>query len=226
MRPIQFFAYHGTSKEYADSILESNQMKPGITRDDHWLGKGSYFFREDYLQAKIWAEVNPNLSKPKTVIEVELSADFDKVLHLDTRKGIMDLKNYVNYLIQSEGIEFFEENKNTIKLVHFVFSSISESTTWFIIRTFDTPAKVDDELGLTFLSFLHKKKIHIFNQHGPQVCLRNNNAILALNEVNEDNTTEQDSKNSKEIRFSSTVVNRGGKDHALFKKSRRNVANR
>jgi len=54
---IEFYAYHGTTLDAAASIVEERLFKPGETRLDHWLGLGTYFFREDYDQAEMWSNI-------------------------------------------------------------------------------------------------------------------------------------------------------------------------
>ncbi|GIM45481.1 hypothetical protein DNHGIG_10300 [Collibacillus ludicampi] len=49
-------AFHGTDEESAINICSSGFQIPKVIRDDHWLGPGVYFFRDDYIQARIWGK--------------------------------------------------------------------------------------------------------------------------------------------------------------------------
>ncbi len=46
----KFVGYHGTKDEAAQKIFESKSFRPSIGEEE-WLGKGVYFFEEDYKQA-------------------------------------------------------------------------------------------------------------------------------------------------------------------------------
>ena len=99
-------AYHGTSLENAESIMENGFWSS--TGEEHWLGEGVYFFREDKLQAQVWAyHEKHNLIKKKKyrqarkykgcVFEWKALLSADEFLNLDTRDGAI-------YYIEQLGI--------------------------------------------------------------------------------------------------------------------------
>lgn len=186
MKTIQFYAYHGTILEFANSIKNSKEFIPGEDREDHWLGIGSYFFREDLEQAKVWADLKVSKHKKfkghhSAVIEVLIKVAFDKVLNLDTISGINYLKVFLERL-QKEGILLTLPSRGSgnksPELANKVFSLIDPNDKWIIIKTFPVNSKkIDLNKNLMALSFLHKDNLITYGQQGTQVCVKNNNAI-------------------------------------------------
>ncbi|WP_438316561.1 hypothetical protein [Sporosarcina sp. FA9] len=188
MRPVNFYSYHGTSLIKAEEIIRTNIWKPIMKRGDHWLGHGSYFFREDFEQAKIWARTRYDTDyKTKkdlpAVVEVKITLEGEKFLNLDSREGIKFLDSHISYLIKEKGllIEGPEELLKTPVLACFVFSAINKHLKWVILKTFPGNSnRYTDNPQLKALSFKHKENLITFNLSGTQVCVRNNKAIKEM----------------------------------------------
>jgi hypothetical protein len=103
-----FCAYHGTTSHSANIIFTTRRFVLGVSRNDHWLGQGAYFYREDYEQAAEWARIKiantPALAgESPSVIEVILEAPGFNFLNLDTRNGLFRLLGFLRQL-EREGI--------------------------------------------------------------------------------------------------------------------------
>ncbi len=181
MKMINFEAYHGTSYTRARSIIEAGEFAPVKTRDDHWLGHGSYFFREDQEQASIWAK-NRYQEEP-AVIGVNVEIPQERYLNLDSRAGVRFLIDHLKEL-KKQGLQIEGED---IKLkgpaiACLVFSAIDKELKWVIFKTFPVKSRrFDNDQNLKSLSFKHKGVLMSFGLQGPQVCVRNNEAIKNMN---------------------------------------------
>ncbi len=85
------------------AIEESRNFEFGEPRNDHWLGQGAYFYKDDEEQAIIWAKNkvrNHAKYRGETpfVIEVILELNESNFLNLDSRKGLDFLKEFLNFL--------------------------------------------------------------------------------------------------------------------------------
>lgn len=179
MRPVQFYAYHGTSLSKAKKIEKEKEFLPGQARDDHWLGYGSYFFREDMEQAAVWASFRYKNQKP-AVLEANIQIPGDRFLNLDTRPGLQFLKDHIAELRKDRGllIDLPEEVYNSPKVACLVFSAIDPNLKWAIFKTFPVYHSVfkgDEDLRI--IGFEHRGESINFDLQGPQVCIRNNEAI-------------------------------------------------
>ncbi|WP_404427265.1 hypothetical protein LG296_01475 [Ureibacillus chungkukjangi] len=173
-RFYKFYGFHGTAESCANNILETKEFELGEPREDHWLGQGAYFFKDDEEQAVQWAiskVTNSSDYKGETpyVIEVILEAIEENVLNLDSRKGLNYLDSHIKKL-RSEGIVIeYNENdeKSSAKVRCFLLSLVSDEI-WMIQRSF--PVK----------SIFDKKELFSqmqLNLIGAQVCVRNKNVI-------------------------------------------------
>lgn len=176
MRQLDFFAYHGTDSESAWKIFSSKSFIPGEDRLDHWLGVGSYFYREDDLQAFHWADskVRYYKSGDPSVLEVKICAPSDKVLHLDTRRGVKTLLDFATDL-DANNVRIKLKDKE--KYANRIFSMIKPEEAWAIIRTFPGKSPWNKDKNLKKLSFFHKGVPITYGVQGTQVCVKNNEAI-------------------------------------------------
>ncbi len=172
-RIYTFYAFHGTAESCAIIIDETRYFESGEPRDDHWLGQGSYFFRDDEEQAAIWAK-NKVARHPKfkgetpCVIEVILESEEPKFLNLDTRKGLTILEEHLNFLKeQGIQIECSSLGNMPMKIRCFILSLLPDNI-WMVQRTFDTQSRFDR--NDMFISMELKL-------HGTQICVRNNEVI-------------------------------------------------
>ncbi|MCU7668172.1 MULTISPECIES: hypothetical protein [Bacillus cereus group] len=72
---MELIGYHGTSKEIAASIVESDfntNSKVG------WLGTGTYFFEENLQMAQMWAKDKKKFDEIN-VLRCEINVDDDKI---------------------------------------------------------------------------------------------------------------------------------------------------
>ncbi|WP_425622475.1 hypothetical protein ACPT9H_17915 [Brevibacillus borstelensis] len=95
-----FFAYHGTTSTAAKQILDSETFDPGDPREDHWLGQGSYFYREDPESAKTWAFFKIRQRRLRretpTVLSAKINATERNFLNLDSRSGMERFKQHID----------------------------------------------------------------------------------------------------------------------------------
>lgn len=201
---IDIVGFHGTSVEYAEKIIDTTELKPGNLRNDHWLGQGAYFFREDPEQAKLWA-MNRYARTPailKTIIKTN-NKDF---LNLDTRSGL----NYFNSFIKNEvkpriqsgevEIELQTDKKENIKnIFRCFFCNELPNEIKAIQRTFFV-----DKAGLNREK--HFREMNIF-VHGIQICIRDTGLIdfqeTSIKYINNSHTFERKkkAKQKKQNRF-------------------------
>ncbi len=169
-RIYSFYAYHGTTSSCAAKISATGHFIFGKPREDHWLGQGVYFFREDYDQAVSWARTKiittPTLAgESPSVIEVVLEASGLNFWNLDTRGGLLRLLVFLRQL-EKKGVVITGSSREQVCC--FVLSMLPDEA-WMIQRTFKVASKVFDgnrtlrrmELGLM----------------STQICVRNYNVI-------------------------------------------------
>jgi hypothetical protein len=172
-RIYSFYGFHGTAESCALKIDETRYFEFGDPRNDHWLGQGSYFFREDEEQAIFWAKnkvTRQTKFKGETpcVIEVILETEESKFLNLDSRKGLTILEKHLKSL-KDQGVEIecssFENMPPKIRC--FILSLLPDDI-WMIQRTFESPSRFDtNEMFVAMeLKLL-----------GIQICVRNNEVI-------------------------------------------------
>lgn len=167
-------AYHGTIKTSAEKILDSKEFTAGAPRDDHWLGKGAYFFRDDKESAKMWAitkiRKTPELShETPCVLFAKIDVPDENFLDLDSREGMYRLKTLTK---EFTGIKLKGDTprgKTAEQIRHLVMTWLPESI-WVIQRTFPVPSIAFDE------SILFKAMAIPLNSR--QVCVRNSKAII------------------------------------------------
>lgn len=85
--------YHGTTISKAKSIIGDGNFI-FEDRPDHWLGRGIYFFVNDYDAAVWWANQRYSSDK-KAVIEYELEIAEDDLLDLDTLTGMRAFNEFM-----------------------------------------------------------------------------------------------------------------------------------
>ncbi|HDR7750669.1 hypothetical protein ACQVQT_16130 [Bacillus paranthracis] len=170
-----FYAFHGTAESCSINILGEKKFEIGTPREDHWLGQGIYFFREDLQQAFMWAKNKVKKhhkyrNQKPTVIETRVSIEESKFLNLDTRDGMEELNEFIEYLKSEKTfVEAEWSDDLPAKIRCFVLSLLPEDI-WMIQRTFNVErSKYTDSTVL--------KSMDIGLQ-GVQLCVRNHDAIL------------------------------------------------
>ena len=77
---MHIVGYHGTKYDNAQSIIKNGfDLKKCTPRDDHWLGKGIYFFVDKEF-AYWWADLHGDNG---TVLRSNIDCDDDRYLDLD-----------------------------------------------------------------------------------------------------------------------------------------------
>lgn len=168
-----FYVYHGTDEDSAINIMSEGFAFPQEIRDDHWLGNGIYFFREDHEQALSWAfnkVENPKFfGKKAAVLQGKITVHQKNFLNLDSRGGLMELEKLFRTMLDGilqRGLAF--ENKNEAQCRHLLFSSLPDEY-YVIQRTFKTPSTKYDSNEM-----FQKLGLYL---NGTQICVRNLSVI-------------------------------------------------
>jgi hypothetical protein len=163
----QFYVFHGTDHQSTASIYCHGFRFPGNPREDHYLGQGIYFFREDWQQARVWAEikimrVDELEGSSPCIIKAYIRVPERKFLNLDTRWGMRELAQHLQ-TIQGE----LRKKEKTIRgspqvLRCFIMDLLPRERFYVIQRTFSVPSKYDNinafqQMGLSL--------------HGVQICV-------------------------------------------------------
>lgn len=200
-RLYNLYLFHGTDDESAKSIMKNGfDSSYCIDSDKHWLGKGLYFYREDCVQALIWAlyKIKNNFKLNNTnpiVIEVNISVTEDKFLNLDTRIGLSRFAYYIESMknsLKKDKIKVLQTNGNEHKYRCLIINNISTDEIYVVQRTFPVESKYDEDEDL--------KQMNI-NLHGVQVCVRNEKALnienIKIVEEYENKTLVHKTRNNK-----------------------------
>ena len=163
--------HHGTNDVFSRKILETGFDVQPVTRDDHWLGPGIYFFREDIEQALSWAIWRYRYDRYTSeyhVIETVVQVPEENFLNLDSRSGLNRLEEFYNSIVQQveqSGVRFSDLQND--KLRHFVMKLLPPNIS-VIKRTFTGTSRFDRHDAFVRMELA---------LNGVQVCVRNNEAI-------------------------------------------------
>ncbi|MGO1134204.1 hypothetical protein ACTOS9_03530 [Bacillus subtilis] len=160
---VNIKGFHGTSLKAAKKIIEEKEFKLGDFREDHWLGQGAYFFRDDYEQANTWAYFKIKENENGAVIEANVEVDNKNFLNLDSRKGYLFFNSFYNQFKQhclEQEIELGEKTKTELRC--FVCDQLPDDIK-IIQRTFSNREKelAEVEVGL----------------NGVQLCIRDSDIL-------------------------------------------------
>ncbi|HDR8522393.1 TPA: hypothetical protein QC471_004336 [Bacillus toyonensis] len=199
-RVHSFYAFHGTAESCSINILGEKKFEMGTPRNDHWLGEGIYFFREDLQQAFTWAKNKVKnhgkyLNQKPAVIEAQVSITESSFLNLDTAGGMEEFKEFIECLkAEKVFIEAEWSDDLPAKIRCYVLSLLPEEI-WVIQRTF----KVERSKYNHSVAF----KSMDLGLQGVQVCVRNHEAILtdSMNLIALDTTGIQRQKRKKPRAF-------------------------
>jgi hypothetical protein len=170
-RVHRFFAYHGTDENSAKNIIDNGFKIPALIRDDHWLGNGLYFYREDEEQALIWAifkiRNRPELEGLKAiVIESKIKVSEENFLNLDSRKHIDFFADFIKEACataENNNVQIVFSDEEDDKVRNFFFNLLPENY-YVIQRTFPVKSKYDKNKMF--------KRMCLYLQ-GVQICVRN-----------------------------------------------------
>jgi hypothetical protein len=156
--------YHGTNGVNSNKIIKAGFKLLPDTKDDHWLGPGIYFFREDKEQAILFAQARYRKASEVHVLETVLSVQENDYLDLDSRKGLgylRDLYNQISLMLKEEGVDMKSYTEH--KLRHLIIKMLPAHIT-VVKRTFPAEKSNFD----TFDPFIKMG----LNLLGVQVCVR------------------------------------------------------
>lgn len=170
----QFYAYHGTDEGSSIAITADGFKIFSDNRDDHWLGNGVYFFREDEKQALIWAENkvrnNEELNgKASVVIRSYIAVNNNNYLNMDSRDGLDIFEEHLKQKekeMKKSGYQITFKNE---KQQRHYFMNLLPDKYHVIKRTFKVKSiKYDSNESLAYM------KLWL---NGEQICIRNLSTI-------------------------------------------------
>lgn len=91
---IQFIGYHGTKGDYARRICLERCFNPS-TSSSEWLGKGIYFFKEDKIQAYLFARYRHN--EDVSVLSVDIGTD--NYIDMSVTEDRNEVESYLSLLL-------------------------------------------------------------------------------------------------------------------------------
>ncbi len=173
-----FYGYHGTTASAARTIFHTREFDPGEGREDHWLGQGSYFFREDGESARVWAVTKIRqkqlIGEEPFVVGVKIDVTNENFLNLDSRTGFEKFRQHLQRLKNSGMKIKIPKGDDDIELmaakVRCLIMSLIPEDIWVIQRTFKVPR--------SYFNRINEFKIMQLHLNGTQVCVRDNRAIL------------------------------------------------
>ncbi|WP_186375526.1 hypothetical protein [Paenibacillus xylanexedens] len=175
MKKYYLNLYHGTNESCSKQILESGFKLPTPKRDDHWLGEGVYFFREDEDQARIWGQNRYKGEKSKAVVlEANVTINAENYLDLDSRSGLAYFKEHtdnIEHTLETNGYKLKSDNPN--KMRHLACGMLPVDYK-VIKRTFEGNSSFDYHESLMMM----KLKLN-----GVQVCIRDVSVIQEVKAV-------------------------------------------
>lgn len=164
--------YHGTNDIASKSIMENGFRIPSFSRNDHWLGNGVYFFREDCEQAFMWGRskfLRDKGTKEIHVIRAHIEIEEENYLNLDTRNGMNKLRRFLRdfrKLLSNYSINLDEVSEEELRC--FIMDLLPSEYN-AVQRTFPVESKVFD-------NDIYFRKMNLYLQ-GTQVCFRVEEAI-------------------------------------------------
>lgn len=157
--------YHGTSKESAAKILDSNEFILSVG-DTEWLGQGIYFYF-DYSDAVEWTKIR-EIEQPAIVLGIIRAADRD-VLDFDSEKG-GEIFGKFERLFLKHNVSMVSESaqQNQCALMQYI---------WKNVRHYKV-----------FIGSFPKHKKHIplimdIREKRREFCVRNNRVIANITEL-------------------------------------------
>ncbi|MCM2674072.1 hypothetical protein [Alkalicoccobacillus plakortidis] len=170
---VKINGFHGTIDYYSKRILLTKEFTYQY-RDNHWLGQGIYFYRDDYDQAYWWSGKTRDLERKRRkikgkalrrkVIKCDFTLMSENMINLDTDTGKRIFKSEQSRV--HEGITFKISDH----------ADASNKYRCALIDLFDNKFKV---IQYTFIETREKKanKDSLFKelgivQNGVQICVR------------------------------------------------------
>ena len=184
MSSLHFTGYHGTKKQYAVCILSEERFTPSKSSRE-WLGKGIYFFKEDVLQAFIFAKYY-HKSKAVSVLKTDIITENYLDITITKHRNLIEalLLDVLTALKSKDGEFYSNILSNFPELKTGLFLDNSEGyilDIMYLIEPYDLvicPYEIPKQEKNEYFKF---KPTHL------QVCVKNDNCInySSLKEVDE-----------------------------------------
>ena len=105
MNSIQFIGYHGTKSDCAKNICQEKKFRPSH-KSSEWLGKGIYFFKDDIIQAAIFAKYRHLENISVLSIDIETDNYIDMAITEDRNAVDLYLKKVLKCYKEKDGVEY------------------------------------------------------------------------------------------------------------------------
>jgi len=167
--------YHGTTYDAAQSILTEKRFRHS-TRNNDWLGTGSYFFAYK-AHAKYWVN-NDNFASQKTaILEADLEYTRGQLLDLDDPDDLYRLNKTI-----SKAIANAKTSKNPGPIVN--FENLSEDRRWCFACNFFR--KLNPSIGIIMYTFPTEYcDISGFSKNQRQICVSFDSIIVNIKNITE-----------------------------------------
>ncbi len=172
---ITINGFHGTNDKSAVLICESKTYRFN-RNENHWLGQGVYFFREDPDQAMSWAMTRVKENEKAVVLKTKIEVNSSSILDLDTRTGIFSFNSILKQIEEvleenNKGIKIDSGNPEAAhKLRCFIMDALP-SNIKVIQKKFDLKKQPNVVLKNSLMETLN------IEMHSVQVCVRDQNTI-------------------------------------------------
>ena len=174
MNKREIIGYHGTTKEYADRIINENCFLDSC-KDNEWLGHGVYFFQ--YIShAKWWVSRRRFSGKETAIVQALLSFYDDQLLDLDdpdARKKLFDIYKVATVKM--------EDSDHPVRIDY----KWSQEQRWCFACNFIR--RIDPSIGIIIYTFLqpsHKENVTLLYQDTQrQICVSDHSIISKISKV-------------------------------------------
>lgn len=208
---IYINGFHGTDINATEEILKTKKFKTR-TNLRHWLGQGTYFFRDDPVQAMSWARITVQEkmgTRDKTmkanVIKASIPVHSSKYMNLNSREGLEKLNRLIVRIEESVfKLGYSVQETNRIDQEHKFRCMILDLIPKEIIKVIESSFSSHTP---SFLKNKEYKELMGLEMHSIQVCVRDNKLIdkasISIYEeaiINNKNFIQKPSKKKKSSR--------------------------
>lgn len=162
---IEIVGYHGTKSNVRRNI-EDNGF---IESKGGWLGKGVYFFQDDYEMAKKWAIKKHRtimVCYIKRIINVAEERFFDITWPLDPRTKYF-FQERVNYVMEMEKRGYYIEVDDRVRFEGAILDRICEKKQYDVVRS----------CTYTYQQIDEKYSLNSILANGVEICVKNNECM-------------------------------------------------
>ena len=165
--------FHGTTEDAARKILKNREFSYNNS-DNHWLGQGVYFFRDDPEQAMSWALQRVNNEENAVVISTVIDVDTKSFLDLNTRTGILTFDKLLKDIEQKVGFNIEKRSDDENSYNHKLRCMILDLLPNYI-KVIQKNFKIKNQPKMITQNLL-MQAINI-EMYSVQVCVRDTNTI-------------------------------------------------